>query len=369
MERKMKKKRQQDHRQKGFSLVELMVGITVGLLVIFAGFAIFGNAERNYRATETVNNAQINGLYAVFAVSQELGNAGAGVMSNYASLRRCTAVSNFPENASGSPSFPLYPLPAAIIPRSAATDDLYIFYGTGSVTDLAMSVGAVDVSNRSFSLAAPLGLAPNSVLLKTTGANCAAFAAENITPPGTDGSVTVTVGTGQTPDGLTAGEGLIDMGAVARRRFFVDGQGTLQMQVWTVDSSVGNNNWRVESVFPIAANVVFFRAQYGLSTSADGNIDQWLTPEETTLNQIMSDTISAQSIKAIRFGLIVRADEPDTTLKDAPDYTERFFVDCPGGECTDPQQVTLVVSQSGEPFGWRYRKYETTVPLRNAIWN
>jgi hypothetical protein len=105
-----------------------------------------------------------------------------------------------------------------------------------------------------------------------------------------------------------------------------------------------------------------------------GVINAWVTPDRHALDQIMGGVISARNIKAIRFGLIVRASEPDTALKSESGtghgYTELLFAECPGGwRCDTPQRIHLVVSQSGEPYGWRYRKYETTVALQNAIWN
>ncbi|MCL2306893.1 MAG: PilW family protein [Proteobacteria bacterium] len=358
------------NQQNGFSLVELMVGVIIGLLAMYASFRIFENVERNYRATETTNEAQMAGLYATFAVSQELSNAGAGVMSNFGSFQACTAVSVFPNNDAGSSPIPLYPLPAAIIPADGGlSDDLFVFYGTGNFTDLPMSVTEIHTPQR-FSLAAPLGLANGSILLAATGTHCAAFSAQTVTPPDDSGRVDVTIGAGQFLGSMSAGDSLVDMGNVVRRRFFVDENETLQMEIWQVDAAAGNNHWQVTRTVPVASNVVAFKAQYGVAMTSGGVADAWITPDATTLDQIMSGTISARDIRAIRFGLIVRAAEPDIALAEAPDITETFFVDCPGGwTCSAPQDIPLVVSKSDQPYGWRYRKYETTVPLQNTIWN
>ncbi|MDR2173575.1 MAG: PilW family protein [Burkholderiales bacterium] len=352
----------QDKRQKGFSLVELMVGVVVGMLAIYASYRIFENVETNYRATETTNEVQMAGLYATFAVSQELSNAGAGVMSNFESLRACPAMP-FPTAGATSSNLSLYPLPAAIIPTDDEfLDDLFAFYGTGRFTDLPMSVIAVDPSGVKLSLQAPLGLMAGSVLVAATG-GCAAFSADGVTVPDSNGVITVTVGAGQSLAGVvSAGNSLIDLGNAVRRRFFVDGNETLQMQVWQVNSSVGNNNWHVTRTIPIASNVVAFKAQYGVASVPGKAVDTWMAPDATTLDQIVGGTPSVRDIKAVRFGMIVRAAEPDPTLAGAPNYTETLL----GGSVSVP----LTVSEGSPPlFGWRYRKYETTVALQNTIWN
>ncbi|MDR0770388.1 MAG: PilW family protein [Burkholderiales bacterium] len=367
--------------QRGFSLVELMVGVTVGLLAVYATYRIYENVERNYRAVETVNEAQMAGLYATFVLSHELGNAGSGVMSNYGVLRACTTVPTFPTNEAGSPPFPLYPLPVAIIPDVVNTlvDDVFVFYGTGNFTDKPISVSAVTPPNV-FSLRAPLGLAQGSVLVAPSSTiDCAAFVAANVTNAG-DGIVNITVGTNQLLDGVVhAGDSLIDLGGVARRRFYVDNNETLQMEVWEVNASAGHNNWKIARVVPIASNVVAFKAQYGISDDDSDVITRWMTPDGATLAAIIGATpaLPAENIKAIRFGLIVRAAEPDIELRNDTGTDvikeEFFFQDCSVGMTCDNQpggmRIDLLVSEAGQAYGWRYRKYETTTPLLNTVWN
>lgn len=443
--------RQKGVRQKGFSLIELMVAIIIGIMAVYATYRIYMNVESNYRSTETANEAQVTGLYASLTLSKELSNAGAGIMNNgqsytppgstseIAYLKNCANITTYPTVA-GIPTdptisqpLPLYPLPVAVIPVTGAhppistnplPDDVYVFYGTESITDLP--IAASNANGGALTLTVPAGLlgaswagsaggnglAQGSVLIwAPTGGNCSALSVQNaVSAGGNGGAVVVTVGAGQNTAGV--GPFVIDVGKVVRRRFFVDtadlggatnpaNLGTLKMETWQVNPNAGNNNWTVGSIspagaavgsissVPIAANVVAFNVQYGVATAANSPVNRWITPDINTVSQIISGAagingiIFPENIKAIRFGLIVSTAEPDTSLGDpalkdssAPPnslpafYTETFFADCPtGATCDPPQTITLQTWQPNQPYGWRYRKYETTVPLQNVIWN
>jgi type IV pilus assembly protein PilW len=380
------------NRQKGFSLVELMVGVAVGVLAVYASYQIFQNVETNYRATETTNEAQMAGLYATFVIGQELGNAGAGVMSNFTRLSACNdpAIS-FPKytdytiNPPSSQALPLYPLPVAILPPDPATDadgkpfpdEVFVYYGTGSVTDLALFGSGG--SGQNFSLVAPpWPVAKKSVLVTTAGPNCGALEAD-VGLPNAAGIVTAKLNGSQFVDSVGPASAFVDLGSAVKRHFYVDDNGTLQMEIWRVDTG-GNNFWRVERSVPIASNVVAFKAQYGVATTS-GAADSWIAPDAATPRATPGQIISvgtplARNIKAIRFGLIVRASEPDFALgnETGSDSSKRetLFADCPNGwDCTNgpSQDFDLLESEAGKPYGWRYRKYETTVPLQNTIWN
>lgn len=407
----------QTDRQKGFSLIELMVGVTIGMMAVYASYRIFDNVEGNYRSTETVNEAQTSGLYATLAISKELNNAGAGIMSvnggtnSFGTLSACRTSptpTDFP-NLSNAPAggtiaaFPLYPLPVAIVPDTATplSHEVFIFYGTENFTDIPIAATATLPATLTLTIPPKLvippdgnGLTRGTVLITN---DCQTLVVNSSVPTAVGAAaVTVTVN-GTLTGAVTA---VVDMGQVVRRRFFVDPTDqTLKMETWQISPAAGANNWTAARITPIASNVIAFNAQYGVAGTAGGPITQWVTPREGS--NMPSDiitgatgAIAAQNIKAIRFGLIVKASEPDRMLKydllPAGEATrkETFFADCPTGVTCDPYLPTgvttaatcdsslstgwcfmLPVSNAGDAFGWRYRKYETTVPLQNTIWN
>ena len=90
---------------------------------------------------------------------------------------------------------------------------------------------------------------------------------------------------------------------------------------------------------------------------------------------IGSAATTAQTIltmKAIRIGIVVRSDEPnlkDQALKNQPaQYLFNCSVNTDVG-CPGRLKVDNVANGGVLADGYRYRLYETTIPLRNTIWN
>jgi type IV pilus assembly protein PilW len=61
---------------RGFSLIELMIALVVGLLVVAAAGGIFISNKRTYAATETLGRLQENGRVAFELLARELREAG-----------------------------------------------------------------------------------------------------------------------------------------------------------------------------------------------------------------------------------------------------------------------------------------------------
>lgn len=63
-------------RQKGLTLVELMIGMTLGLLVLAGVLYVFMNARQTYHYTDAVSRLQENGRIAIDTISTDLRRAG-----------------------------------------------------------------------------------------------------------------------------------------------------------------------------------------------------------------------------------------------------------------------------------------------------
>ena len=63
-------------RQKGFSLIELMIGMVIGLFVTGVVITLFTVSKRNYSQDEEIARLQENGRYALQVISRELALAG-----------------------------------------------------------------------------------------------------------------------------------------------------------------------------------------------------------------------------------------------------------------------------------------------------
>jgi type IV pilus assembly protein PilW len=67
----MKNKKQQT----GFSLVELMVGLVIGLLVSAIIITVFTQSKKSYSQDEEISQLQENGRYALQLLTRELSMA------------------------------------------------------------------------------------------------------------------------------------------------------------------------------------------------------------------------------------------------------------------------------------------------------
>jgi type IV pilus assembly protein PilW len=62
-------------RQHGFSLIEIMVGVVIGLIAVLVIYQVFAAAEGIKRNTTSAGDAQQNGLLSSFMLTVELMNA------------------------------------------------------------------------------------------------------------------------------------------------------------------------------------------------------------------------------------------------------------------------------------------------------
>ena len=129
---------------------------------------------------------------------------------------------------------------------------------------------------------------------------------------------------------------------------------------------------------PLASNIVNMKAQYGIDNDNDGVIDTWVKADAAPfmpadlLNADFSDDNDCNvnpisCIRAFRIGLVVRSDQWDRDLTTpAGDFTWTLF-DCENADkSTCPGRMTGTIAQTADG-GWRYRVFETVVPLRNQV--
>jgi len=150
---------------------------------------------------------------------------------------------------------------------------------------------------------------------------------------------------------------------------------------------------------PIAQNVVLLKAQYGVDTDANGIIDCWTPADASTCGDFSRDAVRGftlaqiNRILAVRIGVVVRSDEPDLRALTDPGNADLqaearalragtrppvVLFNCSTNNAACQNRV-VVPAASGIPVGspscgaavicdyWRYRTYETIVPLRNTI--
>ena len=163
--------------------------------------------------------------------------------------------------------------------------------------------------------------------------------------------------------GYSTGANVFDLGSMAFRRYFIDPtDNNLRFTEVNSNGSTGTVN-----AVTAASEIVNLQAEYGKDTGAhaghvagDNIVDAWDTVTPALVPPSGAGTNAQwQQIIAVRLAIVARSgqyEKPDpvlgcTATTAAPSWT--------GGTMAVP---------GGLPSCYRYKVFETVVPLRNVIW-
>jgi type IV pilus assembly protein PilW len=367
-------------RDKGFGLVEIMVGVTIGLLALLIVYQVLSLSEGYRRTTTAGGDAQSAGMISTFVVAQEVSNAGHTIADAGGELDSCPNTGNFATT--------WRPIPVLITDGGSddASDSFAVMAGTNRrlVTPLDITTNYVPGGN--ITVQSPLGFHPSRagegahrfILVDIDPAR--AMAATNCDvgvvspwPPNYDAATGIASFAPATAfaNGYPQGSSwLVNLGPADRfRKINYDvAAGVLRSTDLTAVAAVPN---------PIVSNVVLMKAQYGIDTDADTFIDTWTSARNAPWRP--ADVLGAplaqlRQIKAIRIAVVVRSSQferaKDAEGRDAvTDLTGSFtttLFPCHGlAGCTG--EIAGVVIPGTANF--RRRVFEQVIPLTNQIWN
>src|SRR5206468_1819045 len=118
--------------QRGFSLIEIMIGLVIGLISVLVIYQVYNVAEGFKRNTTAAGEAQMNGLFSTFVLGMELTNGGAAIAVSAAALAVC------PDTGDIATSF--RPVPVLITDGGGATspDSFVVNYSIATTAATAM---------------------------------------------------------------------------------------------------------------------------------------------------------------------------------------------------------------------------------------
>jgi type IV pilus assembly protein PilW len=366
-------------RHAGMSLIEVMVGLVIGLVTILIVYQVYGLSERYKRNTTSAGDAQTTGLFSTFFLSQMLGNAGAAISVNGAALEPCPLPGVNPVQNS------LRALSVVIndsnVPETP--DTVTITYGAPTSLTTAVLIRNNPASGGPYTVQSPLGFHVGDMIIAvptTAPADaCVRSQVTAVSAPDALGVVNVshTVLYPAGPPAMLAGSQLVNLGTavnVGRMQFDVDvATNTLRTTDLWVAGATPN---------PMASNIVAFKAQYGVDANDNGVIEdnEWITGTTLTpamlTDPVQTNRIALNRIRAVRIGMVVRSDQYDNSpnpsntpgLKGQAYTWNLFNWPCVGrGTCpAGPVTGTIAMDPNG---GYRYRVYETVIPIRNNVMN
>ena len=355
--------------QAGFSLVELMVGLVIGLLATLVIVQVFSTFEGQKRSTSGSSDAQTNGSIALMSMQRNIQMAGYGLPLPMAdkdnSSLKCAAFADYDpdNNAATNNSTNLFPI---VIQDGAGNTNDTITVRFSTTAAGAIPVDIVNVANATSGagmlLANNIGCNNNDIALISSGNTCRmATITDGNGNPNTLRNVTLSAAT-------PAGSPLVNGAKFAC-------MGNWQNYTYRIV----NNELRLESLLPnglpqdlpIVSEVVNMQAQYGVSASAASNqVNEWVNATGGTW--LAPSVANRNRIKAIRIAIVVRNGLLEkTNVSNACSSTTGAN---PTGVCAWDGSVldeAPVINLTGNADWrrYRYRTFETIIPLRNMLWS
>ena len=364
--------------QAGFGLVEIMVGVVIGLLallIIYRGLAL----SEGYRRTTTAGgDAQSAGMISTFILSQDISNAGNTIADTAPDLMNCPVGADFASS--------WRPIPVLITDGGAddVSDQISVFHGASrrlvTQVDTRVTPAAAGVP---FQVQSPLAWAVNHlfVITQQVGPICEVARITNVAGPDAAGVVTLS-------HGPVPGIAVSGITQIFPQPSWMVNLGPANM-VRKVTYDVAGNAVTVDNLLdaappnPITSNVMLLHAQYGIDNSVppDNTIDEWtaatgLWTAANVLNAPIAPTAAHQggADRNGRAQLAVRAGEGcgragrvrHAAVCRERGFHQRTLFPCNGlPGCTGEMPgVTIAGTQN-----YRYRVFEQVIPLRNQIWN
>lgn len=327
-------------QSRGFSLVELMVGILLAMAAVLVVTQVFRVSEGQRRTTTGGDDAQTTGAIAVSLLQRDLRQAGQGIMSTQLLLCQLDLGGG---RSLGSLA-PVVINPAGIPAGDANTDVLQIAYGSGwsspegSLINLQTGPAQYVVPG---SLSYQIG--DRVVATPQTRATPCMLTLTRVSAPSTPTTVTVATGLAGAANGV-----LFNLGQAPRLLAYAVRNSRLTLCDFMTQDCTSNaaQNWT-----EVADNVVGLRVQYARDGSSprDGTADGYNT-DNTTLNT----PATWGCVVGVRLALVARNRQPEkeNVAASAPTWA---------GAASSPLQPPGTDWQR-----YRYKTFETTVPLRNA---
>lgn len=383
--------------QRGVSLVELMVALVIGLLLTLAILGVLSASEGRKRTTNSVNDIDKAGAFALYKLDESLRSAGSG-LSGGLNLGRNAASYTFgcqimaalngitvlpapatlpaPFNTLPAPlnAAPLrFPLAPAIIMDGAAGnrgDVLMVMSGSGGLSESATSFSAIPTSSSlnlinvaAFNasdlalIAQPAGAAMSPCMISQVAANFIPKA-DLATLPLSGQYFQSTIG-GEALTNFTTKAVAFSLGnQPAFNLMAVGASNTLfQYNLLTPPTANTVNN---PNPSPFVDGVFQMHAMYGIyTTPGDASTLTWMAPtgDYSATNLLSGSAAAAQNlsnIKAIKVGLLMQTNLPEKETVSAKTIT--LF---------DTTQSPVTINLTD--LNYRYRALEVTIPLRNAL--
>lgn len=373
------------NKQKGFSLVELMIGLVIGLIAALVITHVLSNYERQKRSTTGSSDAQTNGAIALYNIQRDIESAGWALptfgeqlspflcpLSNVAAAN--TEINH--DGIAGTPNIGLSPVMITDGTGTNASDIISIRYGNtmksgGTVKTTGPGANVLTVQNN-------LGCNVGDAALVMRDVNplpqfcqmtrVTALSAAAVMP------VTITLDAITAPAASLQFDEVACLGAWNEHQYAIGAGAMLNQLTRTgalnaaVPPAVAIPNAAPVAIVP---DIVSIQAQYGITNGLLGN---QITGFVDATGGVWGATITPANrnrIKAIRIAVVARSGlrEPIPVSQICTGGAANLARVCIGNTAAIPNPTNVDLTGVADWANYRYRVYETIIPLRNMMWS
>lgn len=327
----------------GFSLVEIMVGLIIGMLVTLVIMQVFSVFEGQKRSTTGTADAQTNGNIALYNIQRDVQMAGFGLpeIDPKGSPMQCSPSPSYDDpDTPFVEDFDMFPI--TIVDGGTGSDQITVRYGDAPMGGISTLITSNPAGLPEIVVDNNMGCKVNNVAMIVNQGVCAMTKIRTVTATT---KVTVAVdGGGKVASATKSGASLFCLGN------------------WSAVGYGVNNNMLERNGQASVAEVVNIQAQYGISDVANNNkVTSWVDASGIWAAGTLS-VANRNRIKAVRVAVVARNGqlEKESVTLNAP-------VAWPDEAGSPAPAINLTTIADWQRY--RYRVYETIIPVRNIIWS
>lgn len=363
--------------QRGFGLVEIMVGLVIGMIASVVIFQVFSVSERQKRTTTGSADAQTTGAFGLYTIERDTKMAGFGLEAN--AMAACDKVFSYYNDGSGDSTVKAFDIPAAVSITdggAAASDQIEIVYYSNpadsnfSIPSSTTLRGTMPDSSAELNVNSTNGCVENTLALVQQAGQCTVMQVTQVQGaalkvqhnPGGAGTSANPAYNPKIPYMTANNWPAYTTGAVVRCGLTQPVTRTYRLNASTLESQDSTS----ATIQTIAPNIVALQAQYGVADAGAlivNRADQWVDASGAWAKGTLTRT-NGKRIKAIRVAMVARSSEYEK-----PE---------PGNACATTTDAMVAgwsawanlsaVKTLADWQCYRYKVVETVIPLRNVIW-
>ena len=344
-------------KQKGAGLIDIMVGLAIGVLVLLAITTSITFYQASKRTAIHGSSALANAMTGMAFMANDVRLAGLGLTANddvvCSRFNAYFAGNVIADNALMAP--------ISVVDGGNGADTITVMYGnsllSGAPSRLLVGMGS-STSDINVNLAAGVTVGATALIADPTGVlPCTLIGITGIDTTGGDTMVQHTaVGSQYNPPNPDA---TYTVSPTYTNDALLMNTGNFRWMTWRINNNVLEVRNNITGVIEtIADNIVQMHAEYGVTNGVTDDIRQWVPATGQWANLNLAEI---RRIRAVRIAIVARSPQRERAA---------------GGACVTTTQAPIPwvgsasINLSADP-NWRCYRYQvmkTVFPLKNILW-